>query len=129
MQAIITLMAGSPAIDSANSNAPNQPATDLDGKARVDIPGVVNTGAGTRTYDDRGAYEYQIPPIQNLTVLRDGTGSGTVTSLPAGIDCGEICTFDFALLHLRHTDGGCPAELNSSPAGAGRLHRHGCPAR
>ncbi len=30
-------------------------------------------------------------PIQ-VTVLKDGTGSGTVSSDPAGIDCGPICT-------------------------------------
>ena len=89
------ITAGSPAIDSANSGAPNQPATDLDGKGRVDIPGVVDTGAGPRTYDDRGAYEYQLPPAQTLTVLKDGTGTGTVTSLPVGIDCGLTCTHDF----------------------------------
>ena len=31
-----------------------------------------------------------------LTVLRDGTGSGTVTSAPGGINCGSICTANFA---------------------------------
>ncbi len=30
-----------------------------------------------------------------LTVAKDGTGSGTVTSNPAGIDCGATCQFDF----------------------------------
>jgi hypothetical protein len=30
-----------------------------------------------------------------LTVHKDGTGSGTVTSTPAGIDCGATCTHDF----------------------------------
>lgn len=57
------LRAGSPAIDSANSNAPNEQTIDLAGKSRVDIPSVANTGAGTRKYDDRGAYEYQVQPI------------------------------------------------------------------
>ena len=49
---------GSPAIDSANSDAPGEPTFDIQGFARVDIPAVANTGAGTRTYDDRGAYEF-----------------------------------------------------------------------
>ncbi len=57
------LRAGSPAIDSANSNAPNEQAVDLAGNNRVDIPSVPNTGAGTRKYDDRGAYEYQIQAV------------------------------------------------------------------
>ena len=50
--------AGSPAIDSANSDAPSQPITDIDGNVRVDDPATPNTGAGVRTYDDRGAYEF-----------------------------------------------------------------------
>lgn len=31
-----------------------------------------------------------------LTVTRDGTGSGTVTSSPAGIDCGSSCSGSFS---------------------------------
>ena len=54
-----TLRAGSPAIDSANSGAPGQPDLDVAGQARVDDPATVDTGVGSRTYDDRGAYEYQ----------------------------------------------------------------------
>ncbi len=61
------LLALSPAIDSANSNAPDEPSTDLDGNPRVDDPAVANTGAGTRLYDDRGVYEKQIPLATNLT--------------------------------------------------------------
>jgi parallel beta-helix repeat protein len=53
------LTAGSPAIDSANSDAPNQPLTDIENNPRVDDPTVANSGTGTRTYDDRGAYEFQ----------------------------------------------------------------------
>ena len=56
------LSAGSPAIDSANSGASGQPATDADGNARVDDPGTPNTGVGPRAYDDRGAYEFQPGP-------------------------------------------------------------------
>ena len=68
------LTAGSPAIDSANSAAPAQPATDAAGNARFDDPNTPNTGAGTRTYDDRGAYEFQSgapvgnPPTAALTI-------------------------------------------------------------
>jgi Tol biopolymer transport system component/opacity protein-like surface antigen len=32
---------------------------------------------------------------QTLTVSLGGNGNGTVTSSPAGIDCGSTCTFDF----------------------------------
>jgi parallel beta-helix repeat protein len=61
------LAPGSPAIDSANSGAPGQPPADVEGNPRVDDPGTPNTGAGVRTYDDRGAYEHlpsgNLPPI------------------------------------------------------------------
>jgi parallel beta-helix repeat protein len=59
-----TLQPGSPAIDSANSGAPGQPTTDAASRPRVDDPATVDTGVGVRTYDDRGAYEYQ-PATQN----------------------------------------------------------------
>ena len=52
------LLAGSPAIDSANSARSGQPATDFDGNARVDDPATANTGIGPITYADRGAFEY-----------------------------------------------------------------------
>jgi parallel beta-helix repeat protein len=68
------LTAGSPAIDSANSGASGQPATDVEDNPRVDDPTTPNTGVGPRAYDDRGAYEFQAgpppeaPPVAALTV-------------------------------------------------------------
>ena len=66
------LTAGSPAIDSANSGVSGQPASDVEGTPRVDDPATANTGTGSRTYDDRGAYEFQpsgdLPPSVALTV-------------------------------------------------------------
>jgi parallel beta-helix repeat protein len=53
------LAADSPAIDSANSDAAGQPATDFAGHPRVNVAAVADTGTGSRTYDDRGAYEFQ----------------------------------------------------------------------
>ena len=35
-------------------------------------------------------------PSETLTVTRSGAGAGTVTSVPAGVDCGSACTFSFA---------------------------------
>jgi parallel beta-helix repeat protein len=66
-----SLDVGSPAVDSGNSSAPGQPATDAAGNPRVDVPAVPNTGAGPRAYDDRGALEQQLrdlPPAAALTV-------------------------------------------------------------
>jgi hypothetical protein len=36
------------------------------------------------------------PVSHTLSVTKAGTGSGTVTSNPAGIDCGASCSYDFA---------------------------------
>jgi hypothetical protein len=36
-------------------------------------------------------------PAQTLTVVKDGTGSGTVTSNPAGINCGATCEAEFEI--------------------------------
>src|SRR5689334_21282685 len=34
--------------------------------------------------------------LVNLAITKSGSGSGTITSDPAGIDCGLTCAFDFA---------------------------------
>ncbi|NUP53346.1 MAG: hypothetical protein HOW97_39395 [Catenulispora sp.] len=54
----LALTQGSPAIDSADSDAPGEQGVDILGTARLDDPAVANTGLGTRAYDDRGAYEF-----------------------------------------------------------------------
>ena len=39
---------------------------------------------------------FTLKPAKTLDVTTDGTGTGSVTSSPAGIDCGSTCTNDFA---------------------------------
>jgi parallel beta-helix repeat protein len=83
---------GSPAIDSANADAPSQPLSDIQGNARMDDPSIPNTGAGVRTFDDRGAYEY-LPSGTSLAALTTqaataittttATGNGNITALGA----------------------------------------------
>jgi hypothetical protein len=46
-------------------------------------------------------------PVFALAVTRSGTGSGSVSSAPAGIDCGAICDANFA--------GGSMVVLNAVP--------------
>ncbi|MDH6134743.1 hypothetical protein P3T37_004147 [Kitasatospora sp. MAA4] len=70
------LTEGSPAIDSADSNAPGLLDTDLAGQAPVDDPTVANTGPGG-TFRDRGAYEYEGLTGANLDVQ-------TATNAPQG---------------------------------------------
>lgn len=55
------LQPGSPAIDSADSGASGQSGQDAEEKPRFDDPATPNSGAGSRSYDDRGALEYQGP--------------------------------------------------------------------
>lgn len=50
---------GSPAIDSANADAPGASTTDFLGRPRVDDPLVPDRGTGWRSHHDRGAFEHQ----------------------------------------------------------------------
>ena len=98
------LTAGSPAIDSADSAVSGEQTTDIAGNARYDDPAVTNTGAGPRTYDDRGAYEAppgttDASPNAALTVTpASGTGPLTVTadaSASADGDATPIASYAF----------------------------------
>ena len=95
------LAPGSPAIDSADSSAPNQPTTDLEGKPRDDDPATPNTGIGPRTYDDRGAFEFQpdYPPVAVLSLSATaGVAPLVVTADASGstdTDAWTIATYSF----------------------------------
>jgi hypothetical protein len=52
------LLALSPAIDAANSGTADWPTLDADGRPRVNIPGVADTGTGPVSYADIGAFEF-----------------------------------------------------------------------
>jgi len=78
------LLNGSPAIDAGNPAYPVL-ADDYDQRG-MGFARVVNGRL------DIGAYE---AGTYMLTAAVDGTGDGTVTSSPAGIDCGDDCTFVF----------------------------------
>lgn len=58
------------------------------------------TNASGTTYANGSATAFWAftvaPPSSTLTVLRSGTGSGTVTSSPTGISCGTDCTEPYA---------------------------------
>ena len=66
----LQLSGRSPAIDSANSLASGEQATDILGRSRVDDPSTANTGNPSGSYYDRGSYEYQpgSTPSAALTV-------------------------------------------------------------
>lgn len=71
------------------------------------------TGTGVCTVEMTGnksvvANFSPTPVPTTLTVATSGTGSGTVTSSPAGIDCGSTCAADF--------DSGTSVTLTAAPA-------------
>lgn len=84
------LRPGSPAIDAGTSDG--APSRDLEGRPRFDDPATPNTGGGSVPYYDIGAYEYASVPVYRLTVATVGTGNGTVTASPSGINCGSECS-------------------------------------
>ena len=116
------LLAGSPAIDSANSGASGAPTADVDGAEREDDPSTPNTGAGPRGYDDRGAYEFDAAELDHIVIspstatagagnptafsvqgfdafgnsFGDVTASSTFSISPSGSCTGNACTATIA---------------------------------
>ncbi|TMQ54939.1 MAG: PKD domain-containing protein [Candidatus Eisenbacteria bacterium] len=94
------LLAGSPAIDAANSGVPSWPEADADNQARLDDPGTTNTGIGPIDYGDRGAYEFRPanpPPVARLTIS-PSSGSAPLPALADGSsssDDGTIVSYRF----------------------------------
>jgi parallel beta-helix repeat protein len=99
------LLPGSPAIDSANSGASNQPTTDVEHHPRIDDPATPNTGTGPRTYDDRGAYELQAgapseaPPVARISLTPAAGNAPLAVTADASAstdgDATPIATYSF----------------------------------
>lgn len=62
-----SISSSNPAIDAANSNAPGELPTDINGNPRADDASVSDTGTGAFSYYDRGALEYR--EFTNSTLL------------------------------------------------------------
>ena len=93
----LRLLTGSPMIDAGDPATPDLPEFDLAGNPRV-------VGSAV----DIGAYEHDgSDPGGVLFITPSGTGGGTITSDPEGIDCGTDCSHAFVL--------GTPVTLTGTP--------------
>ncbi|MFE2219367.1 PKD domain-containing protein, partial [Streptomyces canus] len=73
----------SPVIDSADADAPGEPATDVNGAPRVDDPLAADTGTGAHTTYDRGAFERQDTlPMPSGATSSSGIGPLSVSVTP-----------------------------------------------
>ena len=64
--------------------------------------------AGTSPFSNEACTTVAAPVVDTLTLAKSGTGSGTVTSSPAGISCGTTCIASFT--------GGTSLALSATPA-------------
>jgi Periplasmic copper-binding protein (NosD) len=71
----LDLTGDSPAIDSADANAPGELSTDVLDNPRADDPQVANIGTGAGYYD-RGAFEFEAPLNQLTVSSAKQTGGG-----------------------------------------------------
>ena len=85
------LQSGSPCIDAGTSE--NAPQTDLEGKPRFNTPSVPNTGGGSMTYYDIGAFEYV--DTDNDGISDDGDNTGLTGDHPCiggnTLNCDDNC--------------------------------------
>ena len=88
-------------VNSANSDAPGELATDMHGNPRVDDPEVASTGAGTYDYYDRGALQSEDPvtftPAAEWPSKAPVGATGTYTASIADPWGNTVagCTYDF----------------------------------
>ncbi|CAK0776198.1 exported hypothetical protein [Gammaproteobacteria bacterium] len=114
LQSIVDYTADSPSINSAIfPNVPPLPYwTSSPDIGASDGAWAVDFGSGAVSSNSRG-YDYAIRLVRggqifNLGVSRAGVGTGTVTSRPAGINCGVTCAAIFP--------GMVPVTLTATPA-------------
>jgi parallel beta-helix repeat protein len=144
----LELTGGSPAIDSADSGASDQPTTDANDRPRFDDPATPNTGAGSRAYDDRGAYEFESAGLDHITISPssasivaggsqaftaqgfdaagnsfDVTASTTFSVAPDGSCSGNVCTASTAGPHtVTGNDGGVTSTASLTVTAAALDH-------
>ncbi len=94
----------------------HQPLAALCTDSTIDYDGTVRVGLSRPVSNpwDIGAYQYAAGGTTYLlTVTKAGTGDGTVTSSPVGINCGVVCAASF--------DDSTVVTLTGTPVGANTL--------
>lgn len=64
-------------------------------RARINPPGTGQLAESNSTNNDAAVLTLRVGTLYPLSVAKEGSGSGTVTSSPSGIDCGDTCSVDF----------------------------------
>jgi len=112
------LLAGSAAIDNANSAASNWPATDTERRSRIDDLATPNAGAGPVLFADRGAFEFlpgDSPPVVTAPAAIAGTEGVAISfSVSASDPDGDALTSFTA--NLSALPPGNNAAFTSGPA-------------
>ncbi|HEY2955648.1 MAG TPA: right-handed parallel beta-helix repeat-containing protein, partial [Candidatus Eisenbacteria bacterium] len=109
------LMTGSPAIDNANSAAPNWPAFDIDGNTPMDAPSAPNVGLGPVAFADRGAFEFQADLtnlVLNPSFESDMSGWAPVTDTLSRVAGGHDGAYS---LKMKVKSGQTVLGVNDSP--------------
>jgi parallel beta-helix repeat protein len=114
------LTAGSPGIDSANSGASGHPSADADGNPRLDDPTTANTGAGPRSYDERGAYAFDGGELDHIvispasaTIVAGGSQAYTAQGFD---DSGNSFDVTASTTFSISPDGSCSASVCTATA-------------
>ncbi|MFJ9105076.1 PKD domain-containing protein [Streptomyces sp. NPDC102405] len=100
----------SPVIDSADADAPGEPATDVNGAPRVDDPLAADTGTGARTTYDRGAFERQ----DTLSVAGGATPSSGIGPLSVSVTPHGAGSWGLPLTYTVDFGDGSPAVTDAS---------------
>ena len=83
-------------LDSNGSSSPGKLNTATPGKHTYVVTATSKDGEKGTAEIEYTVTGRKVTPVYELTVSKSGTGTGTVTSSPAGIECGTRCSADFA---------------------------------